>query len=67
MNDIYLQVEYEKRGYRKGASAKLQLTGERVVIISNPKFQDNKIYVWVAMELDTNLRYMVEVEYLDLV
>jgi len=66
MNDAFTQVEYEKQGYRKGASAKLVLTGDRVVLVSNPKIEDTQICVWVAMEYDTHVRYMVKIDDLEL-
>lgn len=66
MNNVLIQVEYEKRGYRKGASARLKLNGTNVIIVSNPKIEDGTPYVWVAMELDTYVRYKAKIDNLEL-
>jgi hypothetical protein len=66
MEHIFTQMEYEKRGYRKGASAKLILTGDTVVLVSNPKLDNGCTYVWVAMEYDTHIRYMANIDDLEL-
>lgn len=67
MERLFRQFEYEQRGYRKGASAKLKLNNSTVIIVSNPKIaQDNSVYVWVAMELDTYVRYKANIDNLEL-
>lgn len=67
MNDIFTQVEYENRGYRKGTSAKIISTGESVLLVSNPKIEDGFVFVWVAMNDDTHVRYMVKVNDLQII
>lgn len=67
MERLLRQFEYEQRGYRKGASAKLGLNNNTVIIVSNPKIaDDDSVYVWVAMELDTYVRYKVNIDNLQL-
>lgn len=66
MKNVLVQIDYEKRGYRKGASAKLKLTGANVILVSNPKIEDDTPYVWVAMELDTYVRYKAKIDNLEL-
>ena len=42
MEYLFTQVEYEQQGYRKGTSAKVISTGEVVLLVSNPKVEDQK-------------------------
>jgi hypothetical protein len=67
MDNIFVQVQYEKQGYRKGAVAKVLSTGNNVILVSNPKIHNNKVYVWVAMQHDTYLKYIVNIDDLELV
>jgi hypothetical protein len=66
MEDLLTKIEYEKQGYRKGASAKLILTGDKVVFVSNPKVENKEVFIWVAMEYDTHVRYMAKIDDLEL-
>jgi len=67
MEYLFTQVEYEQQGYRKGTSAKVISTGEVVLLVSNPKVKDQKVFVWVAMEDDTYVRYLVNVNDLQII
>jgi hypothetical protein len=67
MEYLFTQVEYEQQGYRKGTSAKVISTGEVVLLVSNPKVENQKVFVWVAMEDDTYVRYLVNVNDLQII
>lgn len=64
-------IDYEKRGFIKGASAKIKLSSnsENVILLSSPKIDeiDGKPRVWVAMVFDTHVRYLALVEDLELI
>jgi hypothetical protein len=61
-------MEYEQKGFLKGANAIIKTSGLRVVLMSNPKTDevDGKIRVWVAMEFDTHVRYLAILDDLQL-
>ena len=58
-------VKYEEKGFVKGASARSKHSGTNVVLVSNPTADmivDSIIRVWVAMEYDTHVRYLADVD-----
>lgn len=68
MDGLFTAVEYEQHGYRKGKSARSTSTGLDVILVSAPKVAvDNHIYVWVAMQFDTHVRYLANIKDLQLV
>ena len=68
MGILFTALEYECQGYIKGKSARAISTGADVVLVSAPKVAvDNNIYVWVAMQFDTHIRYMANITDLQLI
>jgi hypothetical protein len=62
MDGLLTAIDAEHQGYIKGKSARTMSTGIEVVLVSNPKVAvDNNIYVWVAMQFDTHVRYMADI------
>jgi hypothetical protein len=58
-------VKYEEKEFVKGASARSKHSGTNVVLVSNPTANmivDSIIRVWVAMEYDTQVRYLEDVD-----
>ena len=62
-------IDYEQKGYIKGADARVKSSGYKVILVSNPKYDatDNKIRVWVAMDFDVHVRYLALVDDLELI
>ena len=68
MDRLFTALDAEYRGYIKGKSAMAVSTGIEVVLVSDPKVAvDNNIYVWVAMQFDTHVRYMANITDLQLI
>ena len=61
-------IDYEQKGFFKGANATIKTSGLRVVLVSSPKTDevDGKTRAWVAMEFDTHVRYLAILEDLQL-
>jgi hypothetical protein len=68
MDGLFTALDDAYKGYIKGKSARAISTGIDVVLVSNPKVAvDNNIYVWVAMQFDTHVRYMANITDLQLI
>jgi hypothetical protein len=57
-------TEYENQGYHIGASATIKTTGLRAILVSVPRKDsvDGKIRAWVAMEFDTHVQYLANLD-----
>lgn len=61
-------MQYEQKGYIKGSSAIIKDTDVPIVIVSNPKVNDDgQIYLWVALQNDTFTKFKINIKDIKLV